>query len=560
MKMKYRLVGKSVATALIALCAIPLSAQTPNPDRDHDTWPMIPYTVSLQRQADPITLIMNVDPEDQSAAMQFHASLSNTPTLHAGGTVHFVRVAPEDAETVMGYYLTNGVFKYVHESQPALPLAAPGLPSDPYFQWNPSDPLIPFFNKNNGAYGTYYVRADQWYYNQYAGADSTIYNAYNILLGGYTEPGAPRTDVHAVEAWLQFTNDVSSVLVAIMDSGIASHEDLLGNIWTNTDAIYYPGITDTSGGVRVSTGLEIIPGLFDEQGHGTMCAGIAGAVGDNGIGITGLGWKSSIIQLGAPRYSEAEYIILIDYAIFRGVKVINCSWKIGPAPGLEQAMKNAGEQHGIIFTVAADNSATDHDVNGLRPLAWGLPNVIGVTYTDHNGVLDPFAGWGSTNVFIAAPGRRIVSTLSLNWTNVEPAGVPVVTNGYAYFTGTSCATPMITMAIAYIKTVYPDSTLDDIKLRLYMGVDRDPSLVGKTVTGGRLNLYKTLAWTEPTWDWNPANQSLDLTVSPIGTYWIESSTNMVDWTTITNLSTTVASMPIDLAEPQRFFRWKASNE
>ncbi len=67
------------------------------------------------------------------------------------------------------------------------------------------------------------------------------------------------------------------------------------------------------------------------------------------------------------------------------------------------------------------------------------------------------------------------------------------TTAYAFFNGTSMATPHVAGAAAFLFTKFPASTVAQIKARILRSVDRKASLTGKVATGGRLNLYKAAA-------------------------------------------------------------------
>src|SRR4030095_1291717 len=88
--------------------------------------------------------------------------------------------------------------------------------------------------------------------------------------------GLARADIDAPEAWSALTSP-SNVVIAVIDSGIRqTHEDLAANLWTNP--------RDGSHGFNALTGST---NPEDDHGHGTIVAGVIGAVGDNALGVTG---------------------------------------------------------------------------------------------------------------------------------------------------------------------------------------------------------------------------------------------------------------------------------
>src|SRR5438045_3799455 len=98
--------------------------------------------------------------------------------------------------------------------------------------------------------------------------------------GASSKPGA---DVSAPAAW-DLTTGSPSVVVAELDSGVDyTHPDLAANVWTNPG-----GVGGCAAGTR---GYDVLTGTcdpMDDFGHGTHVAGILGAVGNNGIGVSGL--------------------------------------------------------------------------------------------------------------------------------------------------------------------------------------------------------------------------------------------------------------------------------
>lgn len=121
-------------------------------------------------------------------------------------------------------------------------------------------------------------------------------------------------DIDAPEAW-SITTGSNNVVVAVIDSGVDyTHPDLRDNMWRNPDEIPGNGLDDDGNGY-----VDDIYGIdaymhqdndgdgfpddpndndpMDENGHGTHCAGIIGAVGDNGVGICGVNWNVQIMAL-----------------------------------------------------------------------------------------------------------------------------------------------------------------------------------------------------------------------------------------------------------------------
>ena len=140
--------------------------------------------------------------------------------------------------------------------------------------------------------------------------------------------GLTGTDIGAIPAW-NISTGGEGILLAIPDTGIdLNHPDLAGNIWTNPDEIPGNGIDDDGNGyiddVHGWNFVNNSPVPTDDNGHGTYVAGIAGAVGNNGIGISGVMWDAKILPLkviGPEGYGyESDAIDAILYAKQQGAR------------------------------------------------------------------------------------------------------------------------------------------------------------------------------------------------------------------------------------------------
>jgi subtilisin family serine protease len=305
-------------------------------------------------------------------------------------------------------------------------------------------------------------------------------------LGQYG--GRSGADVHATEAWDIATG--GDTIVAVIDTGVAyGHPDLTPDTWVNV-ADPKNGVDDDANGfVDDVHGVDFInedANPDDDAGHGTHVAGIIGAKGNNGVGISGVNWDARIMALkfldGEGQGNTADAANAIDYAISHGARVINASWG-GPAfsQALYQAVRRAGEK-GVLFVAAAGNDGRNADVSPDYPAAFDLPNVISVAASDRKDMLLDFSDYGVKSVDLAAPGDDIYST------------VPSVSDpsGYESFSGTSMAAPFVSGAAALYLSRSPQSTADQVKAALLQTVDRGPAFEGKVASGGRLDIARAL--------------------------------------------------------------------
>jgi subtilisin family serine protease len=305
--------------------------------------------------------------------------------------------------------------------------------------------------------------------------------------------GKVGADVAATAAW-----DITvggSVPVAVVDTGVAfKHPDLSGNAWANPGDPVNGEDDDGDGFNDNVNGADFLNGDAepdDDGGHGTHVAGIIGAQGNNSVGIAGVNWEAQVMGLkfldGNGEGNTADAASAIDFAVDHGARVINASWG-GPSfsHALYSSIRRAAE-HGVLVVAAAGNDGINADSSPDYPAAFDLPNVISVAATDRSDRLLDFSNYGAKSVDLAAPGDDVYST------------VPSVSDpkGYAAFSGTSMAAPFVAGAAVLYLSKHPEATVDQLRAALLGSVDPLPTLTGKTLSGGRLNLAKTLGAASP---------------------------------------------------------------
>ncbi|GEM_PF-3380171 len=314
--------------------------------------------------------------------------------------------------------------------------------------------------------------------------------------------GTADADIDAPEAWDICTGD-RSVVVGVIDSGVCyTHPDLAPNMWVNVDEVPNNGVDDDGNGyIDDVYGYDFAnndSNPMDDYEHGTHVAGILGAVGNNGLGVTGVNWNVRIMALKflrADGYGDtSDAVKCIEYAVSNGATLTCNSWGGGAYSQTLVDAITAADQAGQLFVAAAGNSAVDTDASPSYPSCYSVPNIISVAATDHNDNLAvwPSGGgsnWGRNTVDLAAPGLGVVSTV--------PA------EGYASKNGTSMATPYVAGACALCISINPTATKEQIKHWILSGVDQKPSLADKTLTGGRLNVYNSailagISWLDET--------------------------------------------------------------
>src|SRR5688500_14449783 len=340
-----------------------------------------------------------------------------------------------DAETVARQY--SDMSRLVEYAQPNYEISVdpldPASSKDLVYRQNSGAPNDPRF-------------ADQWALN-------------NLGQDG----GTKRADIDALEAWLK-TRGSEKVVVAVLDSGVDyTHKDLASNMWFRPDNIpQYAddelGSFDDVNGFDADTNAS---DPMDDNGHGTHCAGIIGAEGDNNEGVTGINWNVTIMPLkflGRGGFGTTKNAIeAINYAIDRkqkgvNVRVINASWgSTSRSKALEDAIRAAGDA-GILFVAAAGNASTDNDKRPHYPSNYDLPNVVSVAAMDRMDQMASFSNYGAKTVHIAAPGKDIIST----WLKDDYRGA----------SGTSMATPHVSGVAALILSQSPDLSVQKLREKL----------------------------------------------------------------------------------------------
>ena len=299
-------------------------------------------------------------------------------------------------------------------------------------------------------------------------------------------------DISAMRAWAVTTGS-DQVVVAVIDSGVDySHPDLASNIWTRPQIIkaYRDDELTSDDPIDDLHGFNLVDDNddpMDDNGHGTHCAGIIGAEGDNELGIAGVNWNVKIMPL---KFMDADgtgttkdAIEAINYVIDRkragvNVRIISASWgSTAKSRALEDIIRKAYDE-GILFVAAAGNSSSNNDQTPHYPSSYNLGNVISVAALDRNDQLAPFSNYGAKSVHVAAPGQEILST----W----------LEHGFTEKQGTSMATPFVAGVAALILAENSTMPVSELRARLLKSVDVLPALKGKVSSGGRINAAKAV--------------------------------------------------------------------
>jgi subtilisin family serine protease len=339
--------------------------------------------------------------------------------------------------------------------------------------------------------------------------DPSFSSQYALNNTGQTG-GTSDADIDAPEAW-NITTGFTGTVVGVIDSGVDyTHPDLAANIWTNPGEIAGNGIDDDGNGYTDDVrGWDFSSGglgdndPMDYYGHGTEVAGVIAAVGNNSIGGTGVAWNAKIMPLKIATdggiYSLAAAESAVEYATMMrnigvNIRVTNNSYGGGVATfstNMATAIQGNADV-GILFVAAAGNNGTgsgtggwNNDVGGqqIYPSNYTNDNLISVAATDANDALAGFSDYGAVSVDLGAPGVNIYTTK--------------IGNQYGTDSGTSFAAPQVAGAVALAFSLKPNATYQEVRDAILDGGDARNSLLGKTVTGRRLNVFNTLNLLSP---------------------------------------------------------------
>ena len=304
--------------------------------------------------------------------------------------------------------------------------------------------------------------------------------------------------IDAPEAWNIYTGS-QKIVVAVLDTGVDyRHRDITNNMWINAEE--YEGVEgvddDNNGYIDDIYGYNFIYNTsdpLDDHGHGTHCAGIIGAGGNNNLDISGVCWNTRIMALKSFNYNaEGQIYDLVEaivYAVTNGADIISNSWSIRPSPYVDeseiQPLKEAYDyaySQGVIAVAAAANYDTDEPI--YYPACY--QNVIAVAATDSQDNRASYSNYGDW-VDIAAPGHDI---LSLRAANLIPEGATIYNQYLMKMNGTSMACPHVAGACALLLSANPTMTYRDVYNKITETAD--PIAPGICRSNGRLNLSKAM--------------------------------------------------------------------
>ena len=310
---------------------------------------------------------------------------------------------------------------------------------------------------------------------------------------GYTLVSWPMTMMNAPAAWDIAQGSTNSV-IAVLDTGFAlTHDDLSAQWYENTGETGTTNSSDTcwtgtpedksandcdddaNGYIDDWRGWDFYNGTNnpaagqdnpngDGVSHGTETAGLAGAKGNNGVGIATLSWNSSLMPLkvlsdDGPGYTS-DIAAAIYYAVDNGATVINMSLGGNEADSVLEAATDYAYANNVTVVAAAGNCGTGTGdactgyPTGIIGYPARNPHVISVGAVDSSGARASFSSYGDA-LDVVAPGSGTM--YAPTWTPEDETSL-YRTSLY----GTSYAAPYTASLVALLQSLDPALDADGI--------------------------------------------------------------------------------------------------
>ncbi|GEM_PF-2521362 len=288
--------------------------------------------------------------------------------------------------------------------------------------------------------------------------DPSISNCWGLNNTGQTG-GTPDADIDAFEAWDIFTG-YGNIILAVIDTGVdPNHPEMAGKMVTGWNTYLNNGDT------------------MDRYAHGTHVAGTAGANGNNGIGLAGVSWRVRIMPVkclsDGGNGTEDQCGAAMVWAADHGANICTMSLQYYTGAASFEASVNYAHDQGLLLIAATGN-------NQGRRIAFPakFANCYAVGATTHTDARASFSNYGP-EIDVSAPGENVYSC--------------VPNNGYAYYSGTSMATPH-TSGLASLIWSYDRGLTNDQVFEIIRSTAEDKGSTGfdEFYGWGRINAWYAL--------------------------------------------------------------------
>jgi VCBS repeat-containing protein len=302
-------------------------------------------------------------------------------------------------------------------------------------------------------------------------------------------------------AWDTWTGH-PSVVVAICDTGVyGGHPEFTGRMWTNTGEIPSNGIDDDGNGyIDDVSGWNTVEGNNNPRCpsaegfggcHGTHCAGIACATGNNSQGIAGVAWQTTIMPVRCiSAFSSPSSVVMagVAYAVTNGADIISMSLGGGYSTAWNPTIAAANAADIVVVCAAGNDSkefttatstwtspvCNDDDV--YPPVSNWIIGVACVDSSNHKSSASNYSD-DYNLVDVSAPGVSIYSTF-------DPA---MGFGSYNYMSNTSMACPFVAGECGLFRSAYPGWNVAQVVQAVRAAVEnidaQNPTYAGKLGTG-----------------------------------------------------------------------------
>jgi hypothetical protein len=338
------------------------------------------------------------------------------------------------------------------------------------------------------------LQAEQWYH-QNTGAE----------VDGVR--GIAGADLGSLAAWDISTGSETRSLM-IIDVGIfREHEDLVDQMWVNTDEDCGNGVDDDANGyVDDCRGFDFgnddndpdprtlpdgVEGDDCLKWHATMIAGLAAAHGNNGKGMSGINWNVKLMNVKKHRDASCESTTnrsteAAAYAIDNGGDALAMAFSTSSYSATFEMVLQEAERANIVIFTSGGNGNRDNDTLERYPSQYAVSNKVVIGNSDNLDRLYAGANYGANTLDIAAPGTFVMST------SIEAA------NAYGFGTGASYCAGMGAGAATLLWSAFPDLSGTEVTKAIKDGAKRVADLdCANTVRcvrlGARLDLFGMMA-------------------------------------------------------------------
>ncbi len=293
------------------------------------------------------------------------------------------------------------------------------------------------------------------------------------------------------------------VVVAVIDTGYLPHADLAANILPGYDMISDPTIAQDGNGrdANATDNGDWEPAgacatgspASNSSWHGTHVAGTIAAVSNNGLGVTGVAYKAKVLPVRVLGRCGGYTSDIVDGMIWAaGGSVAGVPVNANPARVLNLSLGGSGScgittqnaintvrSLGATVVVAAGNE----NINASNSNPANCTGVIAVAAINRNGGRAYYSNYGAV-VDVAAPGGDVTTGTANGILSTLNAGrTTTSTDSYAFYQGTSMATPHVAGVAALLYAVKPTMTPDQVESILKSTARSFPATCGQCGAG-----------------------------------------------------------------------------